>query len=160
MFAYCANDPIVCVDDAGESFAVVIGFNYNLFGWGFIGSVNIVSTKEDFGIQYSYYTPGDPELSKKNNRTIGVDLGSYVGIQYTEKTNMKQLEGLAKATGGDLFFGADLLTEENGRYLGWQFGASNYSYNMHSLYTDTKTLFSIPAINLPWIMIDWIFGEN
>ena len=62
--------------------------------------------------------------------------------------------GYAKATGGDL------LTEESGKYLGWQFGLSGYSFNMHSLYTNTETLFCIPTINLPQILIEWLFeGE-
>lgn len=72
---------------------------------------------------------------------------------------MNDLEGLAKATGGDLLLGGDILTDENGGYLGWQFGTSGFSANIYSLYTDTITLFSFPTINLPKILVDWIFGE-
>ena len=91
---------------------------------------------------------------------MGVDIGPYVGMQYTDKESMEELTGYAKATGGDLFMGLDVLTEESGKYLGWQFGASGYSVNTHSLYTYTETLFCIPTINLPQILVDWVFEEK
>ena len=159
LFAYCGNNPVAHVDPSGESFAVILGFNFNLFGWGVIGTINLVFAEENFGVQYSYYLSNDAELSEKQNHTVGVDLGLYIGIQYTEKNNMDDLEGLAKATGGDLFFGSDVLTDENGKYFGWQIGSSSFSANMHSLYTNTETLFSLPTINLPKILIEWILGE-
>lgn len=90
---------------------------------------------------------------------MGVDVGPYIGIQCTNKNSMGDLEGYAKATGGDLFLGGDILTEESGEYLGWQFGASGFSANMHSFYTNTETLFCIPTINLPKILLDLISGE-
>ena len=158
MFAYCGNNPTTRADHSGESFAIVLGFNFNLFGWGVTASINLVSTEENFGVQYSYYLSDDAEISKKQNSTIGVDIGPYIGIQYTDKTSMEELEGYAKATGGDGFLGLDVLTEENGNYLGWQFGASAFSHNMHSFYTNTETLFSIPTINLFDIFTGWIFG--
>ena len=160
MFAYCGNNPVVRDDPSGESFAIVLGFNFNLFGWGMIGTINLVSTEKNFGVQYSYYISDDPEISEKSNRTIGIDIGPYVGIQYTDKKSMGELEGYAKATGGDLILGIDVLTEEDGDYLGWQFGSSVFSANMHSLYTDTKTLFSLPTLDLVEIIVDWIFGER
>lgn len=73
---------------------------------------------------------------------------------------MEELEGYAKATGGDLILGIDVLTEEDGDYLGWQFGSSVFSANMHSLYTNTETLFSVPTLDLVEIIVDWIFGEK
>ena len=149
---------MVRADPSGESFAVVLGFNFNLFGRGGTGSVNFVSTEENFGVQFSYYLPDETRISEKQNQTVGVDIGPYIGIQYTDKNNMDDLEGLAKATGGDLFLGGDILTDESGGYLGWQLGASGFSANMHSLYTDTITLFSLPTINLPQIIVDCIFG--
>ena len=160
MFAYCSNNPIICLDPSGESSAIILGFNFNLFGWGMIGTINLVSTDENLGVQYSYYISDDPELSKKNNQTIGVDIGPYVGLQYTDKKSMEELEGYAQATGGDLVAGLDILTEEDGDYLGWQFGTSAFSANMHSLYTNTETLFSVPRIDLIEIIVDWIFGEK
>ena len=160
MFAYCGNNPIVRVDSYGESFAIVLGFNLNILGYGGTVSLNLVSTKENLGIQSSYYFSGDAEISKKGNQTWGVDIGPYVGIQYTDKENMEELTGYAKATGGDLSLGIDVLTEESGKYLGWQFGSSGYSANIHSLYTKTVTLFSIPTIDLPKILVDWVFGEE
>jgi len=72
---------------------------------------------------------------------------------------MEDLEGLAQALGGDLFFGTDILTDENGEYLGWQIGTSSHSTNMHALYTNTKTLFSFPTINLYKIIVDWVLEE-
>ena len=54
----------------------------------------------------------------------------------------------------------DVLTEEDGDYLGWQFGSSVFSANMHSLYTNTETLFSVPTLDLVEIIVDWIFGEK
>lgn len=158
MFAYCGNNPVVYADSYGESFSIVLGFNFNIFGWGVIGTINIVFTEEDFGIQYSYYFSDDGELSQKENDTVGVDIGPYVGIQYTEKTSMDGLEGLAKATGGDLLLGGDILSDENGKYMGWQLGTSCFSANMHSLYTNTETLFSVPTINVPRIIVNWVFG--
>ena len=155
MFVYCGNNPVARIDIAGESFSIVLGFNFNIFGWGIIGSINLVSTEENFGIQFSYYISSDEEMSQKNNCTLGIDIGAYIGIQYTEKNNMKDLEGYAKATGGDLIAGIDLLTEENGRYLGWQIGSSALSANMHSLYTNTETLISIPTLNIFEILTDW-----
>jgi hypothetical protein len=160
MFAYCGNNPVVRADPSGESFAIVLGFNFNLFGWGMIGTINLVSTEENFGVQYSYYISDDPEISEKSNQTIGVDVGPYVGVQYTDKKSMEELEGYAKATGGDLILGIDVLTEEDGDYLGWQFGSSVFSANMHSLYTNTETLFSVPTLDLVEIIVDWIFGEK
>jgi hypothetical protein len=53
-----------------------------------------------------------------------------------------------------------VLTEEDGDYLGWQFGSSVFSANMHSLYTNTETLFSVPTLDLVEIIVDWIFGEK
>ena len=160
MFAYCGNNPVVRADPSGESFAIVLGFNFNLFGWGMIGTINLVSTEENFGVQYSYYISDDPEISEKSNQTIGVDVGPYVGVQYTDKKSMEELEGYAKATGGDLILGIDVLTEEDGDYLGWQFGSSVFSANMHSLYTNTETLFSVPTLDLVEIIVDWIFEEK
>lgn len=90
---------------------------------------------------------------------LGVDFGRYTGVQITEKTNMDELTGYAKATGGDLFGGLDLLTDENGKYFGWQLGMSSISKNMHALYTDTQTIFSVPTIDLPEIIVDWVMGE-
>ena len=159
MFAYCGNNPVTRIDQKGESFAVVLGINLNFFGWGVTGSINLVSTDKNFGIQCSYYSSFDKKLSEKENQTMGIDIGPYVGIQCTEKDDMKDLEGLAKATGGDVVLGMDALTDENGGYLGWQFGASLLSANMHSLYTDTITLFSVPTFDLPGIIVDWIFGD-
>ena len=160
MFTYCGNNPVVRTDPSGESFAIVFGFNFNLFGWGMIGTINLVSTEENFGVQYSYYISGDPEISEKSNQTIGEDVGPYVGVQYTDKKSMEELEGYAKATGGDLMLGMDVLTEEDGDYLGWQFGSSVISANVHSLYTNTETLFSVPTLDLVEIIVDWIFGEK
>ena len=160
MFAYCGNNPVVRADPSGESFAIVLGFNFILFGWGMIGTINLVSTEENFGVQYSYYISDDPEISEKSNQTIGVDVGPYVGVQYTDKKSMEELEGYAKATGGDLILGIDVLTEEDGDYLGWQFGSSGFSANMHSLYTNTETLFSVPTLDLVEIIVGWIFGEK
>ena len=158
LFSYCGNNPVVCVDYSGNSFAVVLGVNFNLFGWGMVGSINFVSTKENFGIQYSYYFSDDAELSQKQNQTVGVDVGPYVGVQYTDKNSMEELTGLAKATGGDLLLGGDVLSTEDGEYLGWQFGASAASSNMHSFYTNTETLISIPTIDFLKILTDWLLG--
>ena len=160
MFAYCGNSPISRKDPTGESFAIILGFNINLFGWGMIGTINLVSTKENFGVQYSYYLSDDTEIAEKENQTVGVDVGPYIGVQYTEKDSMEELEGYAKATGGDLLLGGDILTEEDGDYLGWQFGASAFSLNMHSFYTNTETLVSFPTIDLLGMLIDWIFWEG
>ena len=146
MFAYCGNSPVVRIDFSGKSFAVILGVNLNIFGWGATFSINLVSTEENWGMQYSYYLSDDADISKKNNQTVGVDVGPYIGIQYTDKTKMKDLEGYAKATGGDLFLGVDFLAEETGNYLGWQYGVSFFSANTHSLYTNTKTLFSVPTV--------------
>ena len=157
MFSYCCNNPVIRADYSGASFAIAIGFNFNIFGWGGIFTLNFVSTKEDFGVQYSYYLPDDALISDKENQTVGVDIGPYIGIQYTDKNSMDDLEGVAKVTGGDLLLGGDTLTDENGDYLGWQFGTSAFSLNMHSLYTNTETLFRIPTIDLPQILMDWIF---
>ena len=149
---------MVRADPTGKSFAIILGFNFNLFGWGMIGTINLVSTNENWGIQYSYYLPEDSEISEKENQTIGVDVGPYVGVQYTEKKSMEELEGPARASGGDLVGGIDALTDENGGYLGWQFGVSAFSVNMHSFYTNTETLFSIPTFDLVDILMGWIFG--
>ena len=159
MFAYCGNNPISRADYLGESFAVVLGFNFIILGWGGIFSINFVSTEEDFGVQYSYYLSDDVEISEKENQTIGIDVGPYVGVQSTEKESIEELEGYAKATGGDLFLGGDVLTDEKGNYLGWQFGGSAFSANMHSLYTNTETIVSFPTVDLIGMLIDWIFGE-
>ena len=160
MYIYCGNNPVSRVDCSGESFALVMGFNFNLFGYGVVGSINLVSTKENLGVQYSYYSSDDAEISSKNNQTIGVDVGSYIGVQYTEKDNMDELKGYAKASGGDLLLGFDVLTEEDGDYLGWQFGSSSFSANMHSIYTNTKTLFSIPTIDWLSPLLRWVLGGN
>ena len=158
MFAYCGNNPVMYVDFSGESFSIILGINGNLFGLGGIYTVNFVSTNENFGIQYSYYLSDDAEISKKNNQTIGIDIGPYLGIQYTDKENMKDLEGFAKSTGGDILGGFDVLTDESDNYLGWQFGVSAFSANMHSLYTNTETLLCIPTINIIEIVVNWILG--
>ena len=159
MFAYCGNNPVIRIDTSGDSFAIVIAMNYNLFGYGFIVSLNFVSTNEDFGIQYSYYSSEDPEITSKNNNTIGVDIGPYVGIQSTDKECMKDLEGYGKSTGGDLIFGLDLLTDESGKYYGWQMGTSGFSENVHSLYTYTDTLVRIPKPKLIDKLLNWLLQE-
>ena len=148
MFAYCGNNPLNYVDPFGESFAVIVGFNFNLFGEGFVGTINLVSTEENFGVQCSFYLPDDAEISQKENDTVGVDFGPYIGVQYTDKNNMDDLEGLVKATGGDLLFGGDILTDERGEYFGWQFGASLFSANMHSFYTIILRLKKRSATNI------------
>ena len=71
---------------------------------------------------------------------------------------MSDLEGYAKATGGDLVLGIDALTTEDGSYLGWQWGSSLISFNAHSFYTNTETLVSFPTIDLIQILVDWILG--
>ena len=159
MFAYCANNPVSRVDPSGKSFAIVLGFNFNIFGWGMTGSINLVSTRKNFGVQYSYYLSDDADISKKQNNTIGVDAGPYIGIQYTEENSMSDLEGYAKATGGDIFMGCDFLTKEDGRYLGWQYGTTLFSVNAHSLFTDTQTLFSIPTLDIFSSIRKWILGK-
>ena len=158
MFAYCNNNPVIYVDPSGKSFSIILGFNFNLFGFGGTFSINLVSTEENFGIQYSYYISDDDEISSKNNLTVGVDFGPYIGIQYTEKENMRDLEGFAKSTGGDLLLGLDIITDESGDYFGWQFGTSAFSANMHSIYTNTETLLCISTINVVKILVDWLFG--
>ena len=158
MFAYCGNKPVICSDHTGKSFSVYIGFNFNLFGWGFTGTVNFVSTDEDYGIQYSYYSSSDAEISEKNNQTIGVDIGPCIGVQYTDKDRMEDLEGYAQATGGDVLLGCDILTDEKGEYLGWQFGASAISLNAHSVYTDTETLVAVRRVKWLDKVVDWLFG--
>lgn len=160
MFAYCGNNPVVRDDALGASFAIVLGFNLNLFGLGGIGTINFVSTKKDLGVQYSYYLPDDAKLSEQRNQTVGVDVGPYIGVQYTDEDSLDDLTGIANASGGDICFGFDILKKENGEYLGWQFGASAISCNMHSLYTDTVTLVSIPTLDIPTILIEWMFGGN
>ena len=159
MFAYCGNNPVIRIDTSGDSFAIVIAMNYNLFGYGFIVSLNFVSTNEDFGIQYSYYSSEDPEITSKNNNTIGVDIGPYVGIQSTDKESMNDLKGYGKSTGGDLFYGLDLLTDESGKYYGWQMGVSGYSKNVHSFYTYTDTLVRIPKPKLIEKLLGWLLQE-
>ena len=114
MFAYCGNSPVGRTDLLGKSFAVVLGFNFNFFGRGGAAAVNFVSSEDNLGVQFSYYLPDDARISKKQNETVGVDFGTYVGVQYTDKNNMKDLEGLAKTTGGDLLLRGDILTDENG----------------------------------------------
>ena len=141
------------------SYAVMVGYNINIFGDGLQVTLNFVSTKKNFGLQYSYYYSKDSELSKKNNNMIGIDIGPYTGVQITEKASMEELTGLSKVTGGDLVNGFDLLTDENGKYIGWQLGSSLTSANMHSIYTNTQTLISIPTIDLPEIIVDWVMGE-
>ena len=160
MFAYCGNNPISRLDVCGESFSFIFGHNFNIFGWGMVGSVNIVSTKENLGVQYSYYFSDDNESSLKPNQTIGVDIGPYFGIQYTEKDDMRDLEGYSRSTGGDLFFGGELLTDENGHYLGWQIGESAISANMHSYHTQTYTLFKIPTIKWAKPLVEWLLGDQ
>ena len=160
MLAYCCNNPVSYADFSGESFAIVIGINSNIFGLGGTGTINFVSTKENLGVQCSYYSLDDSEISKKDNQTIGIDSGFYIGIQYTEKDSMEELRGLSKATGGDLVLGLDILTDEADNYLGWQFGSSMYSANMHSIYTNTETIFSMPTIDVSKILVDWVFGAK
>jgi len=151
--------PVSEPSSSSTSFAVMLGVNMNVFGYGLQATLNFVSTKENFGLQYSYYYSEDSELSKKNNSMIGIDIGPYSGVQITEKRSMEELTGLAKATGGDLVNGLDILTDENGQYIGWQLGSSLKSVNMHSLYTNTQTIISIPTIDLPEILVDWVMGE-
>lgn len=151
--------PVSELSSSSTTFAVLIGLNGNVFGNGFQVTLNFVSTKENFGLQYSYYNSEDAELSKKGNSMIGIDIGPYCGVQITEKRSMEELTGLSKATGGDLVYGLDVLTDENGQYFGWQLGSSLKSANMHSLYTNTQTIISIPTIDLPEILVDWVMGE-
>jgi len=161
MFAYCGNNPVVRQDLNGMSFSIIIGINGLIFNWGGMYSINFVSTKENWGLQYSYYNPEDEEISEKENVVLGYDVGIYVGIQYTEKDNMRELEGLAEAVGGDVFLGLDFLLDENSEYFGWQFGGNTSSANVHSIYTNTETIFSVPTFDLFALtksLIDWILG--
>ena len=120
--------------------------------------MNFVSTEENWGMQYSYYLSDDAQIASKENETAGVDIGPYIGVQYTDKNNMEDLEGPAKASGGDVLMGVDILTEEDGDYLGWQFGASAFSFNVHSMYTVTETWFSVPTFDWIGALVEWIFG--
>ena len=143
---------------SSTSFAVMAGFNLNILGDGFQFTLNFVSTKENWGLQYTYYYSKDSEISKRGKTMLGVDIGPYAGIQITEKASMEDLTGYSKCTGGDCFGGLDFLTDEKGEYFGWQLGISSVSKNVHSLYTDTQTIFSVPTIDLPEIIVDWVMG--
>lgn len=57
--------PSTNTNNSRTSFAVMTGFNFNIFGYGFQFTLNFVSTKENLGLQYSYYYSEDSELSKK-----------------------------------------------------------------------------------------------
>lgn len=147
LFTYCGNNPVMGCDPTGNSFAIVLGLNFNFWGYGIVVSLSLVSTNKNLGIQVSYHISDKtssgitkPEKSGQKSSTIGVDLGPYVGIQYTEKQAMEDLEGPSKAVGGDLLLGGDLIMTEDGKYLGWQYGASLFSANMHTIYSNTKTV--------------------
>ena len=151
MFAYCNNNPVMRLDSSGKiSFAFSLGFTFNLFGFGGSISISLVSTDNDLGMQYSYYLSDDKDTS---TQTIGFDVGPCVGVQITEKESIKELEGLMRATGGDAVFGCDILTDTNGKYVGWAIGSSLISNNMHSTISQTKTIWKVKR----WDWIDAVF---
>ena len=151
LFAYCNNNPVMRLDSSGKiSFAFSLGFTFNLFGFGGSISISLVSTDNDLGMQYSYYLSDDKDTS---TQTIGFDVGPCVGVQITEKESIKELEGLMRATGGDAVFGCDILTDTNGKYVGWAIGSSLISNNMHSTISQTKTIWKVKR----WDWIDAVF---
>ena len=73
------------------SYAVMVGYNINIFGDGLQVTLNFVSTKKNFGLQYSYYYSKDSELSKKNNNMIGIDIEKVERFKDFNKTKLARI---------------------------------------------------------------------
>ena len=151
-FVYCGNSPVTCVDNGGQSFGVFVGGSVMIMGFGFSVSLYFVSTEDNCGIQLSY--AASEKVMGEDTQQAGGGVGLYGGVQITEATDMKQLEGPAIATGGSIAsVNGDMLTTENGKYLGWQL-SGNFGKSVgtpvegHKIKSNTVSLLKIPTFDL------------
>ena len=135
----------------GWTYSWGIDFSLSALDYGFSGSISVVFTKDEIGLQFSQCLPQDTS-GRSYGYVYGWDVGACMTTQYTEFGTLGQLEGNYRTDTCSLT-NIGILTRSNNEHfdvMGWQFSAplfgtsANYSQRSY----DTTTLFTIPTFDL------------